>query len=160
MEAILLIAIMVGIGTIISVAIVRVWTVCLHIGVACKSNAIADEHCSWEDTTWNGETHKTSNLMIKNTGHNSNTWLYLLHLYNLKPNLIYAPALWVKKVDRLVSTQSWLSSHAETFMSMVWMFMVKKKVFKLFGHKLIWKSQIIEDNYYVHVCKYNGITNA
>ena len=160
MEAILLIAIMVGIGTIISVAIVRVWTVCLHIGVACKSNAIADEHHSWEDTTWNGETRKTSNLMIKNTGHNSNTWLYLLHLYNLKPNLIYAPALWVKKVDRLVSTQSWLSSHAETFMSMVWMFMVKKKVFKLFGHKLIWKSQIIEDNYYVHVCKYNGITNA
>ena len=127
MEAILLIAIMVGIGTIISVAIVRVWTVCFHIGVACKSNAIADEHRSWEDTTWNGETHKTSNLVIKTTGHNSNTWLYLLHLYNLKPNLIYAPALWVKKVDRLVSTQSWLSSHAETFMSMVWMFMVKKK---------------------------------
>ena len=40
------------------------------------------------------------------------------------------------------------------------MFKVKKKVFKLFSHKLIWKSQIIQDNYYVHVAKYNGITNA
>ena len=43
----------------------RITVTFYQFGVACKSNAITDEHYSWEDTTCNGETHRTSNLLIK-----------------------------------------------------------------------------------------------